>query len=272
MSQFKLFYSIFLVSIFIQCQTPKKVTKTEVKVEDKKETITVEKAIDKQDPNLSLLESIQDGRILPTSSEWSVEKYSDFDDQSFLNFEPATKAIDFSKVDYQLLNAAIFYMTSKERKEIGLRPFIYSQKCEQAAFGHAQDMVKLDFYSHTSKVIGKESLRDRLELVGIENSTSGENIIISFGIQYQAGRPVFTPVQNNGAFFSYTKGGAPIPNHTYISLAKSLVNTWFNSPPHRKNILNPDFLYMGGGAYVFKDTKFFDIDKVKAVQVFSSKP
>ncbi|MCZ8341405.1 MAG: CAP domain-containing protein [Leptospira sp.] len=265
--------SLFIIfTVFLGCLTPKKEVKPIQKVEEIKETITVEKSVEKKDPDLALLESIEDGRKLPSSSGWGPEKYSEFNDQSFLNYEPANQPIDPAKVDYPLLNAALFYMASKERRELGLRPFVYSEKCEQAAFGHAQDMVKYDFYSHTSKVGGKETLKDRLDLVGIENTVGGENIIISFVIQYQAGRPVFTPAQNGGNFFSYTKGGTPISYHTYLSLAKSLVASWFNSPSHRKNILNPDYSYMGGGAYFYKDSKFFDIDRVKAVQVFSSKP
>lgn len=251
------------------CKTPevKKAPVVEVKKPE-----TVEKVVEPQDPNLAFLESIEDGRELPDSDKWKVEQYDVFTEDTFPSYAPANTAIDFAKVDYPLLNAAIFYVTSKERKSLGLRPLKYSEKCEQAAFGHAQDMVTYDFYSHTSTVNGKETLRDRLDLVGIVDTYSAENIINAFGIQYQGGRAVFTPVQNGGPFFSYTKAGNPIPNHTYLSLAKAVVEIWFNSPGHRKNILNPEFTYMGAGTSFYKDKKFYDIDKVKAVQVFTAKP
>ncbi|TGN04992.1 CAP domain-containing protein [Leptospira bandrabouensis] len=268
--QWKCLPLIFVLSIFtFVCKTPD-VKKTPV-VEVKKPE-PVEKVVEAQDPNLAFLESIEDGRELPDSDKWKVEQYDAFTEDTFPSYAPANANIDFSKVDYPLLNAAIFYVTSKERKSLGLRPFKYSEKCEQAAFGHAQDMVTYDFFSHTSTVNGKETLRDRLDLVGISDTYSAENIISSFGIQYQGGRAVFTPIQNGGPFFSYTKAGTPIPNHTYLSLAKSVVETWFNSPSHRKNILNPEFTYMGAGTYFYKDKKFYDIDKVKAVQVFTAKP
>ncbi|MCW7480374.1 CAP domain-containing protein [Leptospira kanakyensis] len=256
-------------SLAFVCKTPE-VKKAPVVEEKKPEP--VEKVVEAQDPKLAFLESIEDGRELPESDKWKVEQYDVFTEDTFPSYAPANTNIDFAKVDYPLLNAAIFYVSSKERKNLGLRPFKYSEKCEQAAFGHAQDMVTYDFYSHTSTVNGKETLRDRLDLVGITDTYSAENIINSFGIQYQGGRAVFTPAQNGGAFFSYTKAGAPIPNHTYLSLAKAVVETWFNSPGHRKNILNPEFSYMGAGTSFYKDKKFYDIDKVKAVQVFTAKP
>ncbi|MCW7491768.1 CAP domain-containing protein [Leptospira sp. 2 VSF19] len=268
--QWKWLLLFFVLSIFtFACKTPevKKAPVVEVKKPE-----PVEKVVEAQDPNLAFLESIEDGRELPDSDKWKVEQYDAFTEETFPSYAPANANIDFSKVDYPLLNAAIFYVTSKERKSLGLRPFKYSEKCEQAAFGHAQDMVTYDFFSHTSTVNGKETLRDRLDLVGISDTYSAENIISSFGIQYQGGRAVFTPMQNGGPFFSYTKAGTPIPNHTYLSLAKSVVETWFNSPSHRKNILNPEFTYMGAGTFFYKDKKFYDIDKVKAVQVFTAKP
>lgn len=268
--QWKLLPLFIVLSIFtFVCKTPE-VKKTPV-VEVKKPE-PVEKVVEAQDPNLAFLESIEDGRELPDSDKWKVEQYDAFTEDTFPSYAPVNANIDFSKVDYPLLNAAIFYVTSKERRSLGLRPFKYSEKCEQAAFGHAQDMVTYDFFSHTSTVNGKETLRDRLDLVGLSDTYSAENIISSFGIQYQGGRAVFTPTQNGGPFFSYTKAGNPIPNHTYLSLAKSVVETWFNSPSHRKNILNPEFTYMGAGTFFYKDKKFYDIDKVKAVQVFTAKP
>lgn len=273
MKKSNLIYLIFLIFAIESCTTPPaKTEKPKEVIQDNKTKVTVSNSVEEK-KELAFLESIEDGRNLPpSSSKWTEEQYGEFTEQTFLSFAPAKEVIDYKSVDYPLLNAAIFYSASRERKKLGMKPFRYSALCEQAAFGHAQDMVNLNFYSHTSKVTGKETLKDRLELVGIKNSVSGENIIASFGIDYKAGTPVYTPDQNLNKKFSYQKNGTPIANHTYISLADSLIETWMNSPPHRRNILNPDFSFAGAGAFQFQEAKFHNIDKVKAVILFSSKP
>ena len=45
-----------------------------------------------------------------------------------------------------------------------------------AAQEHSEDMVKYNFYSHTSKVKGKKTMSDRLNRVGISNAYMAENI------------------------------------------------------------------------------------------------
>jgi uncharacterized protein YkwD len=266
----KLSFFLIIVS-FLNCDTtPKKTEKLKPVIQDKPKA-TVANSIDEK-KDLAFLESIEDGRNLPSSGKWKEDQYAEFTEQTFPSYPPAREVIDFKTIDYPLLNAAVFYATSKERRKLGMKPYRYSELCEQAAFAHAQDMVNLNFYSHTSKVSGKETIKDRLELVGIMNAVAGENIINSFAIDYKAGTPVYTPEQNVSKQFSYQKNGPPIPNHTYLSLAESLVSAWMNSPNHRRNILNPEFSYLGTGNFHFKDATFHGIDKVKGVQVFSSKP
>ncbi|GBF51134.1 cysteine-rich secretory family protein [Leptospira ryugenii] len=261
-----------LILFLISCVSPppkvEKVVVPEKKIE-KKETVQEDT---QPKTELAFLESIEDGRNIPSSGNWTAEQYNSFNEQTFFSYEPAKQTIDFQNFDYPLLHAAIFYTASKERRKLGMKAFKYSSLCEQAAFGHAQDMVKYDFYSHTSKVTGKETLRDRLELVGLVKPISGENIISAFALDYKPGTPLYTPDQNTHKKFSYTRNGPPIPNHTYISLADYLVETWMNAPAQRRNILNPDFSYLGTGAYYYQDAKFQNIDRVKAVMVFSSKP
>lgn len=259
------FFTLAGLTWFCQSPPPKKATPlpTPTKVTEE---------IKQPNEKIAFLESIEDGRELPDSKSWEESQYKSFTIDDFLNYEPAKRRINFTSVDYPLLNAAIFYISSKFRVQLGLSPLVYSETCEQAAFAHAQDMVNYNFYSHTSKVTGKTTLVDRLEIVGNRGSMTAENIIDSFALEYQQGKPVFTPSQNNSDFFSYTRGGTPIPMHTYLSLAESLVSLWFNSPGHRTNILNPELAYAGMGAYLYQDARFGGLPRVKAVQVFSSKP
>jgi uncharacterized protein YkwD len=41
--------------------------------------------------------------------------------------------------------------------------------------------------------------------------------------------------------------------YTYLEYARLLVNGWMNSPPHRRNLLNPDYKYLGCSARFSKN-------------------
>lgn len=206
------------------------------------------------------------------TSQWAVSLYSKYTPEKFRSFPPANQRIDFSKIDYPLLNAAVFYETNRRRREMELPDFQFSLALEKAAMDHSKDMVKLDFYSHTSPVAGRENPKVRLNQVGINNAFTAENINIGFGIAYEGGRPVYTPDQNQGKYFSYDLNGVPLPPQTYNSLARSVVDSWMNSPGHRRNILSPDLKFMGIGSAHYRDAKFFQMDKFKVTQNFASEP
>ncbi|MBN1799440.1 MAG: CAP domain-containing protein [Spirochaetales bacterium] len=200
---------------------------------------------------------------------WTDADYEIYDFRSFPT-QPAVNArIDMDNIDYPLLHAAIFYETNRQREKYGRQPFLHSPALERAAWGHSRDMVAYNFYSHTSPVKGKETMSKRLALVGIRNASSAENIAYTFGIEYEAGRSVYSPLQNGG-YFSYELKGEPIKNHTYLGLAKEAVNMWMNSSGHRANILNPDYKYLGVGAAHYQDTGFFNMDNFKLTQNFAS--
>jgi uncharacterized protein YkwD len=203
------------------------------------------------------------------ASSWTDADYEIYDFRSFPT-QPAVNArIDMDNIDYPLLHAAIFYETNRQREKYGRQPFLHSPALEKAAWGHSKDMATYNFDSHTSPVKGKETMSKRLALVGIRNAYTGENIAYTFGIEYEAGRPVYSPVQNDG-YFSYEYKGEPIKNHTYLGLAKEAVNMWMNSSGHRANILNSNFKYLGAGAAHYRDAGFYDMDDFKLTQNFAS--
>jgi len=207
--------------------------------------------------------------FVSAQSNWSEEMYVDFTYELFSEYTPAAEFIDFENIDYALLQAAIFYETNKQRVENNRERFIHSPSLEEAAAGHSRDMVDYNFYSHTSTVSGKRTMSNRLTLVGISNCSMAENIHNTFGIQYQGGRSVYSPDQNGG-YFSYTYQGDPIPPHTYLSFAEAAVEGWMNSQGHRRNILNSDYVYLGTGAGHYRDDGFYDMNKFKLTQNFSS--
>jgi hypothetical protein len=204
-----------------------------------------------------------------TRSLWTPEKYDEYSYVTFSQLAVVHHPIDMDNVDYFLLHAAIFYETNRVRVRAGLPRFRHSYNLEMAAKSHSTDMVVHDFFDHKSPIVEKRTVLDRLEQVGLNDGFMAENIAFITGIQRNPDEPVYTPKQNSG-YFSHEYRGRPIPNHSYISLAREVVRQWMASEGHRKNILNPVYKYLGCGAEHFCDPDFYNMDRFKITQYFSS--
>ena len=174
-------------------------------------------------------------------NEWNDTCYYNYNSSSFKSLTIVNQEIDADSIDYNLLNAAIFYRTNEERLAFRKKEFMHSPKLEKAAFEHSKDMVNYNFFSHSSPVAGKKSMSDRIKAVGVQYSSIGENI----------------------CYLSKQ-------NPTYWELADELLITWMDSPGHKSNIINPAFKFMGCGAYQFIDSEWDDFFWVKSTQNFSS--
>ncbi len=201
------------------------------------------------------------------ASRWSASDYARHDYHSFAASDLANTRIDFTNIDYGLLHAAVFFETNRNRVAQGLPAVQHNPALEEAAFGHSVDMRDRSFFSHTSPVPGKRTLAERVGLVGFRYGSIGENISITFGVEYEAGRGVFNPDQNGG-YFSYEYRGDPIENHTYLGVAQAVLDQWMNSPGHRANILNGNFTHLGAGGAHYQDTSFYNMDKFYFTQNF----
>jgi uncharacterized protein YkwD len=157
----------------------------------------------------------------PVQNKWTRDMYAKHDYKSFAQLPMANQRIDLKKIDYALLNAAIFYATNWQRDKNFQKPLKYSAALEKAAFEHSKDMIKHHFYSHTSPVEGKETHSKRIRAEGVHGQYTGENI----------------------AYRSHV-------TDTYLNQAKQFVTGWMESPGHRRNILNGSYQYIGCGVYV----------------------
>ncbi len=204
------------------------------------------------------------------ASSWNDSLYKDYSCRGFASFAPANRPIDFDRIDYPLLNAAIFFATNCARLKNGMPPFGHSRALEKAAFLHSRDMVVDDFFSHENPYKQqKRSPFERMALVGVVRGEMAENIATDFGIRYRSGAPVIPPQNGNGNFREPATGRV-IPCHTYNSLAAALVEDWMRSERHRANILNRNLRYLGSGAFHFRDRDFYGIDTFKVTQDFAS--
>lgn len=174
--------------------------------------------------------------------KWNNDHYETYTYETFRKLDIVNQKIDPKNIDYKLFNAAIFYRTNIERVEHKKDRFIHSSALEKCAQDHSKNMVKKNFYSHTSPVKGMENMSQRLESVGITNVYSGENIYDKFERE-----------------------------PTYWSFASSLVKGWMDSKGHKRNILNSNYKYLGCGVCYYYNKEWTEYFWVKSTQNFSSK-
>lgn len=209
--------------------------------------------------------------ILLTNSLFAGWKYSDYSSTDYKNFRSNplfNQKIDPDNIDYPLANAAVFFMTNEIRVRNNNAPLEYSEELEIAAWHHSRLMVENKFFSHTNSIDrSRVDPSARGKLAGITNPSVAENIAENFGINYRAGVPIY-PMNTERGEFSYTANGPLIEQHTYLSLAESLLNQWMNSSGHRSNILSKSALQMGCGVYFYRDPSFYNIFKCRATQNF----
>ena len=174
-------------------------------------------------------------------TSWNDSLYKEFSFSDFEKLDAIYKRIEIENIDYNLLNACVFYITNIQRIKYNRKPFEFSKSLSIAAKEHSMDMVNYNFYSHDSSVEGKKTVTDRLKLVGISNAFFAENIF-DFSMK--------------------------IPS--YWTLAKGLVDGWMKSKGHRDNILNKEYNYLGTGTYYYYNEEWKDYFHVKSTQNFSS--
>jgi uncharacterized protein YkwD len=178
---------------------------------------------------------------------WKEGFYKKFNNRMFLQYSPAKMHIYFSAIDSKLISASLFYALNFYRKKHGLNPFIYSKALRNASYTHSYHMVKENFYSSKSPVVGFENLAIRILNHGDFKGKASELLAIEYAFRYKDGTP-FKKVGPNT--FAY-KDGTLIEPHSYISFALKVVSGWHNSKKHREIMLLPDFNFAGAGAWFY---------------------
>lgn len=138
-----------------------------------------------------------------------------------------TSTIILGKIDYNLINARLFQKINKERRRLNLPLFKNNNNLKKAAQIHNDYMVRADVLDHNESGTSTPSMRDRVTKAGGKFRTAGENI------QYE------------GFIIRTTNGVESIVAPTYEALAEQLWQNWKTSPPHYKNLTNPEFIYLG---------------------------
>lgn len=110
----------------------------------------------------------------------------------------------------------VLNLVNEERAKYNVAPLKWDDSLAALAESHCEDMIDRNFFAHNTP--DGQTPFDRMKAAGISYSSAGENIA--------AGQ--YSP--------------------------QNVMDSWMNSPGHRKNILNPDFEYIGvglarGGSY-----------------------
>jgi uncharacterized protein YkwD len=148
------------------------------------------------------------------------------------------------KIDQQLFDEAVLIYSNAVRKANGRPPLRLDPALSQAAADHARNMARLRTHSHELPVRGQKHLKQRMQRVSVDYRLAAENIAMD-KVYRLLGRPI--AMGYSGCNFTYGDTKTQVPIHTYASLAKQVVDRWYKSPGHKKNLLNPKFRRIGSG-------------------------
>ncbi len=181
----------------------------------------------------------------PDASDRILHLHRGMDAGGFAKLKKLDEPIDFSDIDRDLLAAAVFHETNRRRAGHELPPLRFMPRLREAARIQSRDMRKRNEVSHRGSEPSIRSLDDRLEKVGLSGRFRAENVAMVFGIRYEAGPEVYTREEGGRTVFSRQPGGPAIEPHSYRSLAKHLLDSWMDSPGHRRNILRSEASALG---------------------------
>lgn len=201
---------------------------------------------------------------------WSVgfaqPLYTSLNHSNYRNYEPFSDTIDINNFDAARINACVFFATNEIRAKKNLSILSYHTALEKSSTLHSEDMVNLNFFSHTNNKIKKHrEPNDRAKIVGIENPHLAENIIEGFILKYNSGDAV---VADSPGVFLYPESNKKLIYHSYITLTDKLLELWMGSKGHRANILSENGVELGCGTILYFMNDFNEMPAVKATQNF----
>ena len=148
------------------------------------------------------------------------------------------------RLDQSLFNEAVLHYSNAVRRQHGRPPLAADPALAKVAARHASNMARLKTHSHVLPVRGERELTQRLKRQSVSFRLAAENIAMD-KVYRLLGRPI--SMKSSGCNFTYGDTRAPVPRHTYASLAEQVVNRWLASPGHRKSLLSTKFRRLGSG-------------------------
>ncbi len=188
---------------------------------------------------------------------------------AFARRPDARQPIEPQAFDRRLLAAAVFHETNLRRAQNRMRPLQHDERLDRAAAMQADIMASRNELAHmTPDEPNRRTPAERVRAAGLTPAYVAENVATHFGIRYRPGTPAYPSNRGGRRVFSAAPGGPPIPPHTYVTFARSLVDQWMDSPGHRANILADRAARMGAGCTPRPDPQ--GMDTWYCAQVFAS--
>ena len=178
-------------------------------------------------------------------SYFKQQVFAEHNWKSFYKLKEAQAIINPNNYDLHLLNAAVYYATNKLRESKGLKTLQFSPQLRDAAVVHTNQMIEKNFFNHFNNLTpALRSPDQRIKLFGIGTTAMAENIDYNY-------------ILLNG-------------KKTYLQVADEIVDDFYHSPPHKKNMMSKEFTHLGAaaifetrskqGAMYFKATQDFTAD------------
>ncbi len=137
--------------------------------------------------------------------------YQEHTFQTFYKLEAIRQVVSVDSPDLHLLNACLFFATNKLRAMKNKPLLQFDDKLKNAAAIHSYQMATRHFFAHNNYFDSKiKTPENRLQMVGIKYSMYAENCSKKY-------------LDDDGI--------------TYIELAQQIIEGFYNSPPHRTNLL-----------------------------------
>jgi uncharacterized protein YkwD len=158
------------------------------------------------------------------------------------------KPIPTRNINQSVLSKAITKQTNYYRCKRGLPALRHDNSLRKAAGIHARNMARLQRMSHVLPVNGSQTMKQRFSAANVRvKKVRAENIAVEYRLAFGTG--VFLIHDAGRCQFTYRASGKPIPQHSYGSLARSVVQRWYDSKGHRANILNRHATRVGSAAW-----------------------
>lgn len=156
-----------------------------------------------------------------------------------------------SGIDQRMLSRAILAEVNYQRCRVSLPPLSHApEDLIRVAHGHSAWMAEAGRMSHQGGRETGRTLTDRVRRAGLRPSTYAENL--AYLPRYRFGDERFQVADRSSCHFLSLEGDV-IHQHSYRSLARTVVAMWMESPGHRRNLLSRNQREMSAAASLSPD-------------------